>query len=53
MTLAIAFWILVLFWLVANGVAWRKQQVFPGENLLPFLLFVLLGWAVFGPAIRG
>lgn len=53
MTLSLCFWILMLLWLVANGAAFYRQGVFPGENILPFLLFGLLGWAVFGAPIHG
>ncbi len=52
MSLAIAFWIVMLLWLVANGVAFYRSNVFPGESLIPFLLFLLLGWQVFGAPIK-
>jgi len=52
MSLAIAFWICMLLWLIANGAAWYRQGVFPGENLIPFLLFVFLGWQIFGAPIK-
>lgn len=54
MTLGLIFWILMLLWAFSG---------YPGNALigpygpraswvLGFILFGLLGWAVFGPAIR-
>ena len=58
MTLGLAFWILMLIWLVF-GLAWHAGW-FPNPNygpwgatLLLFILFLLLGWRVFGPPIQG
>lgn len=53
MTLGLAFWIVMLLLIVAGwwSVApnWRL-----GAPYLPILiLFILLGWKVFGPAIHG
>jgi hypothetical protein len=60
MTLGLAFWILMLLWLVL-GVWWSWPAVQPGYHawfplggtLLIFVLFLLLGWKVFGPPIHG
>lgn len=58
MTLGLAFWILMLIWLVF-GVYWHWQQAPPpqpfliGGNLLLFILLLLLGWGVFGPPLHG
>jgi len=56
MTLALCFWILMLIWLVF-GLAWHFGYVVGpyavgGSNLLLFILFLLLGWAVFGPPLH-
>lgn len=53
MTMGLAFWILMLLWL-AFGI-WRAwpDHVAMGGSLLQFILFLLLGWHVFGPPLRG
>lgn len=54
MSFALAFWILMLFWLLwqlpANALATRFVY---GSNLLLFVLFFLLGWHVFGSPLHG
>lgn len=56
MTVGLAYWILMLLWLVFGVyVGWSAgapQPFIIGGNLLIFLLFVLLGWQVFGPPLR-
>jgi hypothetical protein len=55
MTLGLAFWIIMLIWLVFGGLlhfgmvaaAWAGVS-----TLLLFVLFVLLGWQVFGAPLR-
>lgn len=49
MTFALAFWVLMLIWLVFGVYRWSDFGV-PG--ILQFLLFGLLGWKVFGPALH-
>lgn len=55
MTKGNIFWILMLIWL-AYSVMWNRGWIGDfgvfGNNLLVFVLFVLLGWSEFGPAIR-
>lgn len=53
MTMALAFWILMLLWLVLD--LWSGWPNYPlvGRSLLLFLLFALLGWRVFGAPIHG
>jgi hypothetical protein len=55
MTRGLAFWVLMLIWLVI-GVAWHFALLGAvgiwGVALIPFLLFALLGWQVFGPPLR-
>lgn len=56
MTRGLAFWILMLLWLVL-GIAWHFAWLGAGYGVLglalvPFLLFGLLGWQVFGPPLR-
>jgi hypothetical protein len=49
------FWILMLLWLVVGGIWWRSAaQPWPvaGMSALPFILFVVLGWQVFGQPIK-
>ena len=52
MTLGLAYWILMLLWLVF-GVwsSWPDIKAAGGNGLL-FILLVLIGWKVFGPPIH-
>ena len=51
MSMGLAYWILMLVWLVFRvWQSWPNQTVIGGD-LLIFILFVLLGWKVFGPPI--
>lgn len=59
MTIGLAFWILMLLWLVF-GLAWNwpgNTVVGPygpvGNTLLLFMLLLLLGWRVFGAPLHG
>ena len=54
MTLGLAFYILMLLWL-AFGIwrDWPGNAYVVGGNLMLFLLFLLLGWKVFGAPIHG
>jgi hypothetical protein len=55
MTRGLIFWVLMLVWLVfgiAWHFAWFGGAIF-GIAVVPFLLFGLLGWQVFGPPVRG
>ena len=53
MTFGLVFWILMLIWLIFG--IWRDwpNHFAVGGNLLQFILFLLLGWKVFGPPIHG
>ncbi len=57
MTFALAFWVLMLIWLVFGVVvpfAWPAGPYHPIVNgLLLFILFLLLGWRVFGAPLHG
>lgn len=54
MSLALAFWILLLLWLVLNGLALRTGGMAAiAESIIPWLLFLLLGWSVFGAPLHG
>ena len=53
MTIGLAFWILMLLWLVFGiWQSWPNQYVV-GGNLLLFILLLLLGWHDFGAPIHG
>jgi hypothetical protein len=54
MSLALAFAILMLVWLVFGFWAAPPGAGFKsfGGNILIFLLFLLLGWQVFGPLLH-
>lgn len=55
MSLGLAFYILMLLWLVLGwvvgpeGATWRYY----GPNLMLFCLFLLLGWKTFGAPLKG
>lgn len=55
MTLQLAFWILMLLWLVGYGFAWESAQPWRGRmpDLLLFLIILVLGWHAFGAPIKG
>lgn len=53
MTLGLAFWILMLLWLVFGLWNWWPNYHLVGGNLLLFILLLLLGWHAFGPPIHG
>jgi len=58
MSKGLMFWILMLLWLVVWGVGTWGGPYYSHygtaiSGLLLFVLFALLGWTVFGPAIRG
>ena len=57
MSIGLAFWILMLIWFVFgllvhfSVIAGTYGVV--GSSLLLFVLFLLLGWKVFGPPLHG
>ena len=55
MSFGLVYWILMLIWLVF-GMAWHGGYIGMygnlGMGLLTFVLFLLLGWKVFGPPIH-
>ncbi len=53
MTIGLAFWILMLLWLVFG--LWRSwpDHYLVGGNLMLFILMLLLGWKAFGAPIHG
>lgn len=58
MTIGLIFWILMIIWLVFSvmwhwgGEPWASFGP-RGNAILLFVLFLLLGWAVFGTPVRG
>lgn len=55
MTLGLVFWILMLLWLILG--IWQNWAILPGgwplaNTGLLFILFLILGWAVFGAPIK-
>jgi hypothetical protein len=52
MSISIAFWVIMLIWLVLglyqSGVLWLT-----GPNIILFILLVLLGWKTFGVPLHG
>lgn len=58
MTIGLIFWIIMVVWLVFNAWAyWPGAPGGPGPvwggTILLFVLFLLLGWGVFGAPVRG
>lgn len=56
MTLGLCYWILMLIWAVF-GLVWHFGYTpaawgFAVNTVLLFVLFLLLGWQVFGPPLR-
>jgi len=56
MTLGLCYWILMLIWLVFGllthfGIV-GGQYAIGGNAVLLFVLFLLLGWQVFGPPLH-
>jgi hypothetical protein len=51
------FWVLMLIWAVFGLLVFGGFVGGPygaaGNRLLDFILFLLLGWSVFGPPVRG
>lgn len=57
MTLGLAFWILMLLWLVFGFASYRGVVAgvysWYGNTMLLFILLLLLGWKVFGAPLHG
>jgi hypothetical protein len=57
MTRGLIFWVLMLIWFVFALVVYGgiyTGHYGPGAGaLLQFILFLLLGWQVYGPPVRG
>lgn len=57
MAMGLIFWIIMLLWLIF-ALAWNFNWVAMGQHgplgnsLLLFVLFLLLGWQVFGAPVR-
>ena len=54
MTFGLVFWILMLLWLIYGLWGWYSPQpnVWWGHGGFLFILFLLLGWKVFGAPIH-
>lgn len=56
MTLGLCYWVLMLIWLVFGLLVHFSVVTGPyglvGSSLLLFVLFLLLGWQVFGPPLH-
>jgi hypothetical protein len=51
MTLGILFWVVYIISTLFGGWYWRAQPWLPGISV-GWVLIGVLGWAVFGPAIK-
>jgi hypothetical protein len=56
MTLGLAYWVLMLIWavfgLLVHFAVIGGAYAMGGSTLLLFVLFLLLGWQVFGPPLH-
>ncbi len=56
MTFALAYWIIIFLWLIFGLASYRGlvgTYGFIGNSLMLFILFLILGWRVFGAPIHG
>lgn len=53
MSLAVAYWIVVLLWAVLGAIVAPRSWPAAGGALLPWLAAVLIGWAEFGAPVHG
>jgi hypothetical protein len=55
MTLGLCFWVIMLVWLVFGILAYAGMvgaYGVAGNTVLLFVLFLLLGWQLFGPPLH-
>ena len=52
MSIALMFWVIMIVWLVFSLYSSWPLTKASGGTFLEFVLFALLGWAVFGAAIH-
>ncbi len=55
LSIGFIFWLLMIIWFIWSlpfNNAWQDRAPYAGSVLL-FILFLLLGWHVFGPPIHG
>lgn len=55
MTFALIFWVLMLLWLVFGLWGWYAPphpQWYYGHGMFLFILFLLLGWKIFGAPVH-
>jgi hypothetical protein len=55
MPIGLIFWVIMLFWLLSQiGVWWNfDPRIGYVNSILLWVLLACLGWATFGPMIRG
>ena len=54
MSIALAFWVTMLLALVIAGAKlYHDAKSWMDLPIVPYILFLLLGWAVFGAPIKG
>lgn len=54
MTLSLIFWVIMLLWLLWSLPFNKWSEGYPyASSIMLFILFLTLGWAVFGAAIKG
>ena len=57
MTIGLLFWVLMILSLLFGGASlspkWSEKMPTWSHGILVWVLLALLGWAVFGPALKG
>jgi len=56
MDTSILFWVLMIIWALFYGVGYRfpdQPWARGGGYFLTFVLFVIIGWKLFGPPVHG
>jgi hypothetical protein len=55
MSIGLLFWVIMLIWLLLYGFTWYNPdpRLTHAPHIVLWLLLALLGWATFGPMIRG
>ena len=52
MSLGLLFWVIAIVAIVFGIVGWRYPQYAPWSPWPTFVLVLILGWKVFGPAVH-
>jgi hypothetical protein len=56
MSRGLIYWVIILIWIIiglAPALGYSGPYVGHASNIVLLILFILLGWQVYGPPIRG